>query len=60
MDLSVGEAKQEGESIFVGIIHDSPTAIRTEQALREGAARLRTLIETAVDGVILIDARGVV
>ena len=32
----------------------------TEQALREGAARLLTLIETAVDGVILIDARGVV
>src|SRR5229473_6186122 len=31
-----------------------------EQALREGAARLRTLIETAVDGVILINARGVV
>jgi two-component system sensor kinase FixL len=31
-----------------------------EQALRESAARLRTLTETAVDGVILIDARGVV
>jgi two-component system, LuxR family, sensor kinase FixL len=31
-----------------------------ERALREGAARLRALIETAVDGVILIDARGVV
>src|SRR5258706_337405 len=31
-----------------------------EQALRETAARLRTLTETAVDGVILIDTRGVV
>src|SRR5258707_475144 len=31
-----------------------------EQALREAAARLRTLTETAVDGAILIDARGVV
>jgi two-component system, LuxR family, sensor kinase FixL len=31
-----------------------------EQALRETAARLRTLTETAVDGVILIDACGVV
>src|SRR5258707_15694045 len=31
-----------------------------EQALRQTAARLRTLTETAVDGVILIDARGVV
>jgi two-component system, LuxR family, sensor kinase FixL len=31
-----------------------------EQALRETTARLRTLTETAVDGVIMIDARGVV
>lgn len=31
-----------------------------EQALRETTARLRTLTETAVDGVILIDARGAV
>jgi len=60
MSLSVGEAKQEGESIFVGIIHDLTASKRTEQALREGAARLLTLIETAVDGVILINARGVV
>jgi two-component system sensor kinase FixL len=32
----------------------------TEQALREGAARLRAVVETAVDGVILINARGIV
>jgi two-component system, LuxR family, sensor kinase FixL len=31
-----------------------------ERALREGAARLLALIETAVDGVILINAHGVV
>jgi len=31
-----------------------------EQALREGAARLRAVVETAVDGVILIDAHGMV
>src|SRR6266403_178869 len=31
-----------------------------EQALRETAGRMRALIETAVDGAILIDARGVV
>jgi two-component system sensor kinase FixL len=31
-----------------------------ERELREGAARLRAVIETAVDGVILINARGVV
>jgi PAS domain S-box-containing protein len=58
MDLSVGEAKQEGGSIFVGIIHDLTERERAERALRESAARLHAVVDTAVDGVILIDARG--
>ncbi|SEO11062.1 PAS domain S-box protein [Bradyrhizobium sp. OK095] len=58
MDLSVGEAKQDDGSIFVGIIHDLTERERAEQALRESAARLKAVVDTAVDGVILIDARG--
>jgi PAS domain S-box-containing protein len=58
MDLAVGEAIQDGESIFVGIIHDLTERERVGKALREGAARLKAVVETAVDGVILIDARG--
>src|SRR5258705_373005 len=60
MDLSVGEAKQEGGSIFVGIIRDITERKSAERALHESAGRMRALIETAVDGAILIDARGVV
>jgi PAS domain S-box-containing protein len=60
MDLAVGEAKQDGESIFVGIIHDLTERERVGKALREGAARLKAVVETAVDGVILIDAQGLV
>jgi PAS domain S-box-containing protein len=60
MDLAVGEAKQDGESIFVGIVHDLTERERVGKALREGAARLKAVVETAVDGVILIDARGYV
>ncbi len=56
MDLSVGEANQAGETIFVGIIHDLTERERAEQALRESAARLEAVVHTAVDGVILIDA----
>jgi PAS domain S-box-containing protein len=33
MDLSVGEAKQDGESVFVGIIHDLTERKRTEEQL---------------------------
>ena len=58
MDLAVGEAIQDGESIFVGIIHDLTERERAGKALREGAARLKAVVDTAVDGVILIDARG--
>tara|TARA_R110002124_G_scaffold125650_2_gene284944 strand:- start:1719 stop:3638 length:1920 start_codon:yes stop_codon:yes gene_type:complete len=58
MDLSVGEAKQEGASIFVGIIHDLSEHERSEKIIREAAARMQAVVETAVDGVILIDADG--
>ena len=60
MDLSVGESREGDASIFVGIIHDLTERKRGEQALRESAARLRAVVDTAVDGVILIDARGTV
>ena len=61
MHLSVGEAKQdEGSSIFVGIVHDLTERERVEQVLRESAARLGAVVDTAVDGVILIDARGLI
>jgi len=35
MDLSVGEAKQDGEAIFVGIIHDLSERKLTEQKLQQ-------------------------
>jgi PAS domain S-box-containing protein len=35
MELSVGEAKQDGESIFVGIIHDVSARKHTEEQLRQ-------------------------
>jgi PAS domain S-box-containing protein len=35
MDLSVGEAHQDGESIFVGIIHDLTGRKQTEEQLRQ-------------------------
>ncbi|KRQ01570.1 histidine kinase [Bradyrhizobium yuanmingense] len=61
MHLSVGETRQaSGESIFVGIVHDLTERERVERELRESAARLRAVVDTAVDGVILIDSAGTV
>lgn len=58
MDLAVAQAEEDGKPIFVGIIRDLTERKAAETALREGAERLRAVVETAVDGVILIDARG--
>ena len=60
MHLSVGETKQdEGSSIFVGIMHDLTERERVEAGRCAKARRdLRAVVDTAVDGVILIDAEG--
>jgi PAS domain S-box-containing protein len=58
MDLSVGEAQEDGEPIFVGVIRDLTERKAAEKALRESSERMRAVVETAVDGVILIDAYG--
>ena len=60
MDLQVGEARQDDDVAFVGIIHDLTERKRVEQALQESANRLKTVVDTAVDGVILIDMQGIV
>ena len=61
MHLSVGETRQAtGESIFVGVVHDLTERERIERELRESAARLRAVVDTAVDGVILIDSDGII
>jgi len=60
MDLQIGEAKEKGTVAFVGIIHDLTERKRTELALRESAMRLKAIMDTAVDGVILIDSRGTI
>jgi PAS domain S-box-containing protein len=58
MDLSVGEAQEYGKSIFVGVIHDLTERKRSERALMEAAAQMKAVVETAVDGVIMIDEAG--
>jgi PAS domain S-box-containing protein len=52
-ELAVGEYSRDGRVMFVGVIHDLSKYRRSE-------GRLRKLVETAIDGMILIDARGIV
>ena len=54
MGLSVGEATEDGNTVFVGIIHDLTERVKSDQAIRETAMRLKTVADTAVDGLILL------
>ena len=58
MDLSVGEARDGGEPIFVGIIRDISERKAAEAALRESELRWRSIVDTVPDAIILIDAEG--
>jgi two-component system sensor kinase FixL len=56
--LSVGEMTVGGERKFTGMLHDLTARVRLEQQLRASEARWRAVIESAVDGIIVIDEHG--
>ena len=60
MELSVGEASDGGEPIFVGIIRDITERKAAEAALRESELRWRSIVDTVPDAIIVIDATGTV
>ena len=60
MELSVGQAQEGEEPIFIGIIRDITERKVAEAALRESELRWRSIIDTVPDAIIVIDAAGVV
>ena len=60
MELSLGEARDGGEPIFVGIIRDITERKAAEAALRESELRWRSILDTVPDAIIVIDAHGAV
>src|ERR1700758_3815382 len=60
MDLSVGEARDGGEAIFVGIIRDITGRKAAELAQRESELRLRSILDTVPDAIVVIDAQGII
>ena len=60
MDLAVGEAEVAGEVIFVGILRDISERKAAEAAQRESDLRLRSMLDTVPDGIVVIDAHGMI
>jgi PAS domain S-box-containing protein len=60
LHLSVGEMSLRGARAFTGILHDLTEREVVETALRKSEERLRSIVESAVDGIIVIDERAIV
>ena len=58
LHLSVGEMEVDGQPAFTGILHDLSHRVAIEEALRKSEERVRSIVESAVDAIIVIDDRG--
>ena len=58
LHLSVGQMELDGQPAFTGILHDLSRRVAIEEALRKSEERVRSIVESAVDAIIVIDDRG--
>jgi len=56
--LSVGEMRIGGERKFTGLLHDLTKREGLSRQLETSEARWRAVIDSAVDGIVVIDTRG--
>jgi PAS domain S-box-containing protein len=56
--LSVGEMTIGGQRKFTGMLHDLTERAQLERRLGTSEARWRAIIDSAVDGIIVIDSHG--
>jgi len=58
LHLSIGEMMLDGERKFTGMLHDLSARQALEEQLRASEEKWRAIIDSAVDGIIVINARG--
>ena len=56
--LSVGEMRIGGERKFTGMLRDLTRRVRLEGELGASEARWQAVVDSAVDGIVVIDAHG--
>jgi two-component system sensor kinase FixL len=60
LHLSVGEMVVNGERKFTGVVHDLTDRVKIEEQLRASEERWRAVIDSAIDGIIVISAKGII
>jgi two-component system sensor kinase FixL len=58
LHLSVGEMTIGGQRKFTGLLHDLTVRAQHEQRSLASEARWRSVVDSAVDGIVVIDAQG--
>lgn len=60
VELSVSEARVDDDVIYTAIVRDVSERAAAESALRDGEAKIRAIVDTAVDAIITIDEAGTI
>jgi PAS domain S-box-containing protein len=60
VEVSLSPIEVEGTMLTLATVHDVRARAGAEQALRDSEARMRAVFETAADGIITIDERGLI
>ena len=58
LHLSVGEMTIDGTRKFTGLLHDLSVRMQQEDRNRASEARWQSVVESAVDGIVVIDQHG--
>jgi PAS domain S-box-containing protein len=60
VEVSLARLDADGGPLTLATVHDVRARVGAEQALRDSEARMRAVFETAADGIITIDQRGLI
>jgi len=60
MELAVSEFRIGQRRYFTGIVRDITERKRAEEELRQAEERMRSVVDHVVDGIITIDAHGII